>query len=95
MAAPADTPPVLGFIGFGEAAEAFATGFGPIVAGRAAAYDMKLDDPALATQPRDRAARAGVALAPDRGVALTRAEAVFCLVTADRATAAAEECAAW
>ena len=27
MAAPADTPPVLGFIGFGEAAEAFATGF--------------------------------------------------------------------
>ena len=95
MAAPADTPPVLGFIGFGEAAEAFATGFDPIVAGRAAAYDMKLDDPALATQPRDRAARAGVALAPDRGVALTRAEAVFCLVTADRATAAAEECAAF
>ena len=93
MAAPTDIP-ILGFIGFGEAAEAFATGFGPALASRAAAYDIQLDNPALAARPRDRAARAGVALSSDRRSVLADAGAVFCLVTADRATAAAAECAA-
>lgn len=87
-----DPAPVLGFIGFGEAAEAFATGLGPAITG-AKAFDTKLEDPAQAALPRDRAAKAGVTLDPDRAAVLGPAGAVFCLVTADRATAAAGECA--
>lgn len=79
------------FIGFGEAAEAFATGWGAQAAGRA--YDVKLSDPALAGMPHDRAGRCGVSLHNDRLATLNGVAAVFCLVTADRATAAAEECA--
>ncbi|MFD1796322.1 NAD(P)-dependent oxidoreductase [Paracoccus aurantiacus] len=85
--------PTLGFIGFGEAAEAFATGLGPEIAGRSRAYDIKVAEPKLAALPKERAARAGVTLTGNRAAALEAADAVFCLVTADRATAAAEECA--
>lgn len=88
-----NSQPRLGFIGFGEASEAFATGLGPEIAGRAAAYDIKLDRADLAALPRERAAKSGVALFPDRAAALGPAEAVFCLVTADQATAAASQCA--
>ena len=74
MTDPADSTPALGFIGFGEAAEAFASGFGPAVAGLAAAYDVKLEEPALAALPRDRAARAGIALGRDRAAVLAGAQ---------------------
>ena len=80
--------PRLAFIGFGEAAEAFATGWGSERMATATAFDVK--DTGL---PGQRAERTGVALAASRSDALGRAEAVFCLVTADRAVAAAEECA--
>lgn len=90
---PQDHPlPPLAFVGFGEAAEAFATGWGPALS--AMAFDVKLSDPAADALPRTRAGRAGVTLVPDRAQALQDAMAIFCLVTADRAVAAAEECAA-
>ena len=51
---------VLGFIGFGEIAEAFASDFSPTNAGLVAAEDAMLEDAALATLPRDRTARSGI-----------------------------------
>ncbi|MFC3061194.1 DUF1932 domain-containing protein [Paenirhodobacter populi] len=87
-------PAHLAFIGFGEAAEAFATGWGADIAPRISAWDVKLADPEAAALPRARAARAGVRLAPGRAEALAGTGAVFCLVTADRATEAAEQSAA-
>ncbi|WP_134680455.1 NAD(P)-dependent oxidoreductase [Paracoccus ravus] len=83
----------IAFVGFGEAAEAFATGWGQELAGRARAFDLKLCDPVAAALPQARAARAGVTLASDRAGALAGAGAVFCLVTADRAVEAATEAA--
>lgn len=84
----------LSFIGFGEAAEAISTGWGKSVAGKAAGFDIKSQQPQSAALPRERAARAGVQLHEDRAPALSGAKAVFCLVTADQAEKAAEECAA-
>jgi 3-hydroxyisobutyrate dehydrogenase-like beta-hydroxyacid dehydrogenase len=84
----------IAFIGFGEAAEAFATGWGPEVAARIRAFDLKSGDPAQAGLPMSRAERTGATLARDRGAALADAGAVFCLVTADQAVAAAEQAAA-
>lgn len=83
----------LAFIGFGEAAEAFATGWGSAIAAGARAFDIKCDDPATAAIPQARAARSGVALVADRAAALAGARAVFCLVTADRAVEAARQAA--
>ena len=80
--------PHVAFIGFGEAAEAFATGWGGKRMAVATAFDVK-----EAGLPRQRAERTGVSLHASRAEALDRAEAVFCLVTADRAVTAAEECA--
>lgn len=82
----------LAFIGFGEAAEAFANGWGTERAQRIAAFDTATGP--AAARPQQRAARTGVTLAPQRSGALDGADAVFCLVTADRAVAAAQECAA-
>lgn len=83
----------IGMIGFGEAAEAFATGWGHGIAPRVSAFDIKVQDAAQAALPRQRAHRAGIALAETRDAALHGAEAVFCLVTADRAVQAAEQAA--
>lgn len=86
-------PAHLAFIGFGEAAEAFSTGWGAGIAARFSAWDVKLTDPDAALLPHSRATRVGVTLAADRAGALAGAEAVFCLVTADRAAEAAEQSA--
>ncbi|MDS9468814.1 DUF1932 domain-containing protein [Paracoccus sp. MBLB3053] len=83
----------IAFIGFGEAAEAFATGWGHDAVENLRAYDPKCDDPEAAALPRERAARSGVSLAADRVSALSGARAVFCLVTADRAVEAATQAA--
>lgn len=84
-------PPRLALVGFGEAAEAFATGWGHAQAAATAAFDVKGAE--TAGLPQARAARTGVRLVSRRAEALEGAWAVFCLVTADRAVAAAEECA--
>lgn len=80
----------IAFIGFGEAAEAFAKGWNrPGLR----AFDEKVEDAQAAALPQRRANATGVALAPDRATALEGAGAVFCLVTADRAVLAAEQAA--
>lgn len=86
--------PRIAFIGFGEAAEAFAKGWGQDVAGGQLAWDAKCSDPEARYLPQRRADATGVVLAGDRAAALEGAKAVFCLVTADRAVEAAEEAAA-
>ena len=85
------TDGAIAFIGFGEAAEAFAVGWGAGRAGAVRAFDAKCADEAAL--PRERALRAGVRLTDDRAAALADARAVFCLVTADRAVEAAEQAA--
>jgi 3-hydroxyisobutyrate dehydrogenase-like beta-hydroxyacid dehydrogenase len=85
------TMPQLAFIGFGEAAEAFMKGFGAARSGTVRAYDEMQDE--AGALPRQRAAAVGVTLATDRADALAEADAVFCLVTADRAVLAAEQAA--
>lgn len=75
-------PVRVAFVGFGEAGQAFCGGMQPA---DATAYDLK---PMAA-----RYAAAGVTGGTDPATALAGAGAVFCLVTADQALAAAETCA--
>lgn len=79
----------IAFIGFGEAAGAFAQGWGPALCAQVTGWDEKLDTPALAAPMRARAAALGVTLAASRAEALASARHVFSLVTADRAVEAA------
>lgn len=83
----------IAFVGFGEAAEAFSKGWGRDIASTVRAYDIKQETPGADGMPAARAAATGIALGETRKAAITDADAVFCLVTADRAVAAAEECA--
>jgi 3-hydroxyisobutyrate dehydrogenase-like beta-hydroxyacid dehydrogenase len=78
------------FIGFGEAASAFAEGW-PEVGRTVRAYDRKTD--AAETRPSKQAdyARLGIEGRPTMARAVVGAETVLCLVTADQATAAARE----
>lgn len=85
--------PRIAFVGFGEAAEAFAKGWGKDVTTGLRAFDEKIDDPQAMSLPLSRSEVTGVTLSPDRATALEGADAVFCLVTADRAVLAAEEAA--
>ena len=83
----------IAFIGFGEAARAFLDGWRtvPGFAARVAAYDIKTDSP----DPEVRAAKradyfaASVIGASNAPEAVSGAEAVFCVVTADQAHEAA------
>lgn len=85
-------PSEISFFGFGEAARAIVQGWGPTVADRVVAYDLKIEGreaPAI----RQACAEAGVTCAETRAAALQDARHVFCLVTADQAVAAASEAA--
>lgn len=73
----------LGFVGFGEAGAAFARG---MAGERLRAYDIKLDGAARADMAAQMRRLNVAPCAPDQ---LEAAEAVFCLVTADQALAAA------
>lgn len=77
----------IALIGFGEAAHAFATGWGHSAASRA--YDLN----AMTAKVQSRARDAGLVCHATPDGALAGAEAVFCLVTADQALAAAHTCA--
>ena len=79
----------IALIGFGEAGRAFAKGWGPAWGAQVTAFDLKGSDAALAAAAR----RHGVDLASDRAQALSGADHVFCLVTADQARIAAAQCA--
>ncbi|WP_226579781.1 NAD(P)-dependent oxidoreductase [Acuticoccus sediminis] len=84
----------IALVGFGEAANAVLAGWGLGGSGRVSAYDIKTDDAETAPRMRSHYTVAGVRGADTLQDALAGASLVFCLVTADRALAAAEAAAA-
>lgn len=78
------------FIGFGEAAGAFLSGWTLQDPSRVAAFDIKIAQSATAVAMRARYAEAGVQGCATAADALAGAAMVFCVVTADQALAAAE-----
>lgn len=86
----------IALVGFGEAAQAFTAGWQSVHAGFSPrAFDIKTVDPALCEAKRADYARCGADGRETLEQALDGADAVFSLVTADRANAAAEAAAAW
>jgi 3-hydroxyisobutyrate dehydrogenase-like beta-hydroxyacid dehydrogenase len=80
------------FVGFGEAASAFAGGWS--ASGRAVcAYDRKTDAPATRAAKQVDFDTHGVLGHPTMAAAVAGAALILCLVTADQATAAAQEAA--
>ncbi len=82
----------IAFIGFGEAAQAFAGA--PDWRGEATAFDILFDDPSRDAGKRADCVRAGVTAAADLADALAEAAVVLSLVTADQAAIAAAAAAA-
>jgi 3-hydroxyisobutyrate dehydrogenase-like beta-hydroxyacid dehydrogenase len=82
--------PRLAFIGFGEAGQAFAQGFGAAGLGEIAAFDLRGSEPAL----RDAAEALKVRLAPTPAEAIAGADFVFSAVTASSSLDAARSVAA-
>jgi 3-hydroxyisobutyrate dehydrogenase-like beta-hydroxyacid dehydrogenase len=76
-----------GFIGFGEAAQAFAAGWAG-TAGTVFAHDIKLDDPTHAPTMRAACATHGAIAAPAPD-ALAVCDLILCLVPADQTLTAA------
>ncbi|PLX44192.1 MAG: 3-hydroxyisobutyrate dehydrogenase [Hyphomicrobiales bacterium] len=85
----------LAFIGFGEAGQAFVQGFGRRWSGIAWAFDIKTDDTRAEVRDGKWAdyRRAGVTGCVAPADALTQAEVIFSVVTADQALSAAESAA--
>lgn len=83
----------LAFVGFGEAARAFVSGWDLPAPSGLRAYDVKVEDPSAREAMLEACAAHGVVGARTVAGALEGAAAVFCLVTADRALEAAEACA--
>lgn len=80
----------LALIGFGEAGQAFATGWSrPDLA----AHDLKFGDSTRAAPLQEVAARLGIRTEAEAANALRGASVVFCLVTADQAVTAARTAA--
>lgn len=94
MTTPSGPAHSVAFIGFGEAATAFVTGWAAGRPAQIAAFDIKTDDPASRPAQVARCLDAGVAAGLSPADALAGANAVFCLVTADRALEAAGAAAA-
>ena len=86
------TLPRIALVGFGEAARAFVSGWDLADPAAVRAYDLKLDDAGQRDGMAAAMAGQGVSAAAARD-AMDGAEAVFCLVTADRALDAARAAA--
>jgi 3-hydroxyisobutyrate dehydrogenase-like beta-hydroxyacid dehydrogenase len=84
-------PPVLGFVGFGEAGSRIASGLREAGAGETFAYDIAADTPIAGEKIRRRAAEAGVALVGSNAELAARCEILFSVVTAISALDAARE----
>jgi 3-hydroxyisobutyrate dehydrogenase-like beta-hydroxyacid dehydrogenase len=84
-----DRTATIAMVGFGEAAHAFASGWGAGARADLRAYDLN----AGLSSVRARAAGLGLDCADRPAAVLADAGAVFCLVTADQALAAAATCA--
>jgi 3-hydroxyisobutyrate dehydrogenase-like beta-hydroxyacid dehydrogenase len=80
----------IALIGFGEAGCAFLDGWGQDVAVRVRAYDIKIDRPDTLAEMQARYEAKRVVGCRSAAEALAEADAVFSLVTADQALAAAE-----
>lgn len=83
--------PTIGFIGFGEAAQAFvkgwrADGIKPAIV----AYDILFENGAVAAAKQAECAALGVKVAASAVEAATAADLIICAVTADQVTIAAE-----
>ncbi len=83
----------ISFIGFGEAAGAFLSGWALPDPARVAAYDIKMEQSSTADAMRARYAETGMRGCASPAEALARTAMVFCVVTADQALAAAEAAA--
>ncbi|MGY5805045.1 DUF1932 domain-containing protein [Rhizobium sp. LEGMi12c] len=90
----------IGLIGFGEAAQAFVSGWRSEILGveghgAISTFDLKVEDPALRTGLRETCDSLGVHCAGTPGEALAAKRIVFSLVTADNALQAAERAASF
>ena len=81
--------PGIAMVGFGEAGQAFASGWQGRAIHGLSSFDIRAGTPAL----QDAAAQLGVVLSAQPAAAVSRADAVFCLVTADQALVAAQTAA--
>lgn len=79
----------IAFIGLGEAAGAFISGWGAGKASLITAYDIKSEDPATVSEITERGQSLGVKVCDSLEQALSQAELVFSTVTADQAVIAA------
>lgn len=93
MTASSNRPDSLGFIGFGEAATAFLSGWAENRPATLAAFDVKTTRDDTREILLSRCAEHGVTSAATPADALSGADVAFCLVTADQALAAAEAAA--
>lgn len=82
--------PRVAFLGFGEAANAFLSGWAPGDPTRITAYDIKVDDPETAPAMELLLRQAGVTGVATPPAALVGAELIFSVVTADQALAVAQ-----
>jgi len=90
MAVDGEMTPRVAFFGFGEAANAFLSGWALGDPTRITAYDIKVDDPETAPAMRSRIAHAGVTGVSTPHAALVDAQYIFSVVTADQALAVAQ-----
>ena len=81
----------IAFIGLGEAAGAFLTGWGAGRAASVSAYDIKSEECDTAGEIAARADRLGIKNCGTPRDALAGAQLVFCTITADQALRAAEQ----
>lgn len=85
--------PVIAFIGFGEAAQAFVEGWGGAPPARLAGYDRKIDAPETRDAKRAEFLAWRVESRRSSAEAVAGADIVFSLVTADQALSAARAAA--
>lgn len=95
MSRPSNRPDHVTFIGFGEAAVAFATGWDSARPSDLRAYDIKTEAPRTRQLLMDRYAANGVDGRTELQAALAGCQVVFSLVTADQALVAARAAAPW
>ncbi len=88
-----ENPPIVGFLGFGEAAFHISRGLLQAGISQVAAFDIHQDTPGRGKIIRERASTAGVPLMTSNRELLASAEIVFSTVTAGQALAAASQSA--
>lgn len=86
-------PERLTILGFGEAAEAFSSGWRETYHGDIASFDLKVGHPEGLARLQARAEEAAVKITGTAAEAVGGAPIIFSLVTADQALIAAQDCA--